>query len=72
MNLFGAGRVPCPLLCSTSAHGSDPAEILGDAAVAVSLTVMDVLVIMQRRWVATVEVPQIQFIARVGGKLQFA
>ena len=31
-----AGRVPCPLLCSTSAHGSDPAEFRGDAAVAVS------------------------------------
>ena len=31
-----AGRVPCPLLCSTSPHGSDPAEFRGDAAVAVS------------------------------------
>ena len=34
-----AGRVPYPLLCLTSAHGSDPAEIRGDSAVAVPLVV---------------------------------
>ena len=39
----------------------------GGAAVAASSTVMDVPVILQRRWVATLEVPQIQFIAGVGG-----
>ena len=32
-----------------------------------SSTVMDVSVILQRHWVATVEVPQIQFIAGVSG-----
>ena len=32
-----------------------------------SSTVVDVPVIMQRRWFATVEVPQVQFIAGVGG-----
>ena len=38
-----AGRVPCPLL-STSAHGSDPAEIRGGSAVAVP-PVVDVAVL---------------------------
>ena len=37
-----------------------------------SSTVMDVPVIMQRRGVATVEVPQIQIIAGVSGHSQFA
>ena len=41
-------------------------QVLGGAAGAVP-AVLDVPVIMQRRWVATVEVPQIQFIAGVSG-----
>ena len=41
-------------------------QVLGGAAAAVP-AVLDVPVITQRRWVATVQVPQIQFIAGVSG-----
>ena len=45
-----AGRVPCPLL-STSAHGSDPAEIRGGSAVAVP-PVVDVAVFCSDKFVS--------------------
>ena len=55
-----------PVVVNDRCASSDSAEFRGGAAVAVSSTVMNVPVILQRRWVATLEVPQIQFIAGVG------
>ena len=51
--------VACPLCATTDAVWSMTWRSLS--------TVVDVPVIMQRRFVSTVEVPQIQFIAGVGG-----
>ena len=60
--------LPCSLLSTTGAHGSDSAEMRGGAAGAASFVVVDVAEIIQRRAVSrTVKVPQTQFIAGVCG-----